>query len=208
MSFVLNVEWIVVRFGTPNIKRPCQRCGVVKSFGSTGKFRLNANGGQLDAWLIYRCVDCSSRWNRTLFERRPVGGLQPDLLEALQRNDQELADAFACKLAGVSRSCADTVFGLERRLVSGVCARADKAVLTLLNPDHVEVRLDKVLAIGLGLSRSSLSNMVTRGALKMPSSAAKALKRRVPEQLVFELDRSAEPYKTVGFEGLLDLSLL
>ncbi|MGX1495868.1 hypothetical protein ACSSV1_000889 [Labrenzia sp. MBR-25] len=207
MSSILNVEWIVFRSETPNIKRPCQRCGVVKPFGSTGKFRVNANGGQLDAWLIYRCEDCSIRWNRTMFERRPVGSLQPGLLEALQRNDQGLANAFACKLAGVSGTCPDTGFGLERRLVSGVSSHADKAVLTLLNPNRIEARVDRVLAMGLGLSRSSLVNLVKQGALKMPPITAKALKRRVPEQFVVEFNCPAEPDKTVMFERLFDFSL-
>lgn len=96
MSSILNMEWSVVRSQTPRIKRPCQRCGFLQPFGSTGKFRLNANGSQLDAWLIYRCDVCGSRWNRAIFERRAVSSLSAELMEALQRNDEGVAFTFAC----------------------------------------------------------------------------------------------------------------
>lgn len=142
-----------------------------------------------------------------MFERRPVGSLQPELLEALQGNDQRLANTFACKLAGVSGACPDTGFGLESRLVSGASAHAEKAVLTLLNPNRVEARGDRVLAMGLGLSRSGLATMVKQGALKVPLSTAKVLKRRVPEQLVIEFVRPAGSDETVPFKRLLAFNL-
>jgi hypothetical protein len=139
-----------------------------------------------------------------MFERRPVGSLQPGLLEALQGNDQGLVNAFACKLSGISGACPDLGFGLERRLVSGASAHAEKAVLTLLNPNRVEARVDRVLAMGLGLSRSGLANMVKQGTLKVLPSSAKALKRRVPGQFVVEFNCLPGPDKPVLFERLLD----
>ncbi|QFS98718.1 hypothetical protein FIV06_14920 [Labrenzia sp. THAF191b] len=187
MSSILNMEWSVVRSQTPRIKRPCQRCGFVKPFGSTGKFRLNANGSQLDAWLIYRCDDCGSRWNRAIFERRAVSSLSAELMEALQRNDEGVAFSFACNTTGRGGGKGDADFSLKRRMVAGDCADACKVALTILNSDHVQVRLDKVLAKGLGLSRNRVLLLVEQGSLKFPMNNGKILKRRVPDKLCIEL---------------------
>ncbi|WP_460079992.1 DUF1062 domain-containing protein [Roseibium sp. LAB1] len=207
MSSLLTVEWIVARSGPPKIERPCQRCGIVRLFGSTGKFRLNANGSQLDAWLVYRCDDCGSRWNRAFFERRAVGSLSPVELESLQRNDAALANAFACDLSGVTGGEAAKGFSLNHRLVSGVYSDADMAMLRLLNPNQVDVRLDRVLAKGLGLSRNHVFQLVEHRALKIQSSFAKALKKQVPEQVIVELHRHPGMETVNLFDRLIDTGI-
>ena len=36
----------------------CGGCGKKREFVNSGKFRVNANGKNVDVWLIYRCSKC------------------------------------------------------------------------------------------------------------------------------------------------------
>ena len=55
----------------------CSRCRGIKPFRCSEKFRLNANGKRLDAWLIYRCASCDNTWNRPVLERRNRRDIDP-----------------------------------------------------------------------------------------------------------------------------------
>ncbi|MFC6657247.1 DUF1062 domain-containing protein [Roseibium salinum] len=95
MSSFLKIEWTVLYNEKPAVYRPCSGCRTIGAFASTGKFRLNANGSRMDAWLIYRCRACGARWNRPLFERRRVKSISRRQLQALQENDPVLAQRLA-----------------------------------------------------------------------------------------------------------------
>jgi hypothetical protein len=108
-------------------------------------------------------------------------------MEALQRNDEGVAFTFTCNTTGRGGGKGDADFSLKRRMVAGDCADACKVALTILNSDHVQVRLDKVLAKGLGLSRNRVLLLVEQGSLRFPMNNGKILKRRVPDKLCIEL---------------------
>ena len=55
----------------------CSRCRDIRPFRCSEKFRLNANGKRLDAWLIYRCGSCDNTWNRPVLERRNRRDIDP-----------------------------------------------------------------------------------------------------------------------------------
>ncbi|MCV0427383.1 MAG: DUF1062 domain-containing protein [Roseibium sp.] len=151
-------------------------------FASTSKFRLNANGSRLDAWLIYRCVFCGKRWNRPLFERQPVSSLPQEQLEALQRNDATFAEQMAChtgKLEAVIEQ--DAQFTIERRLI-GCHDRGEMcAMLTIHNPDACRARLDQILAKGLGMSRKDVSGHLESRDFELCDAPKRAIKRPVPK---------------------------
>lgn len=163
-------------------RRPCSRCGRMSSFASTGKFRLNANGSKLDAWLIYCCVSCGNRWNRSVFERRPLASIPPDLLLALQSNDAALArSAFAGAGAHGVQGSAGPVH-LKSTCLQTANRQADGIDLAIQNPDGCAVRLDQLLAKGLGLSRKDLKAMVLAGALELTHGPVRRVNRIVPER--------------------------
>jgi hypothetical protein len=170
MSGTLHVRW-TISSPTYSIPKPilrCSRCDRPSSFGSTGKFRLNANGKRLDAWLIYRCADCGSAWNRAIFERRPRSAIAPQLLEALQCNDSELAATIAGDTVGLARwtsrfdAPGEATPFIEKQLVDGDPTRAT-AVRIGIECLAGSLRNDRLLAIGLGLSRSAVSKMIAAG---------------------------------------------
>ncbi|MCR5808427.1 MAG: DUF1062 domain-containing protein [Clostridiales bacterium] len=65
-----------------------------KYFLNSGKFRVNANGNNVDVWLICRCKKCKHSWNLTIFERTKQGKTPAELFEAFQTNDAETAAAY------------------------------------------------------------------------------------------------------------------
>ncbi|MEM9634922.1 MAG: DUF1062 domain-containing protein [Pseudomonadota bacterium] len=193
MSSFLNVVWTISSSTTPSIIRPCGRCGVVRPFTSTGKFRLNANGSRLDAWLIYRCLHCGKRWNRTVFERKPVSSIPKEQLVALQENDTR----FAAELVRLSsHSAVTTCSENELQIATETRAPYPHLVdgkgfkLTIRNPSGCRVRLDQVLAKGLGLSRKDIVDLFKAGAISVVSGGRKALKRPVPESIELSLEGS------------------
>jgi len=181
MLFPTECEWKIVASDRPGIIRPCGRCGAVRTFVATGKFRLNANGARLDAWLIYACTSCGKRWNRTIFERRSVKSLEHGYLEALQQNDAVLANRLARKIDQTALEAGNTGYALKRRLRNAGDREPDTVVLTIRNPLRLQVRLDQVLATGLALPRRKVLELTGRNILQLAAPSAKALKRRVPE---------------------------
>lgn len=186
MSSYVNVVWTIASTKTPSINRPCGRCGVVRPFTSSGKFRLNANGSRLDAWLIYRCLQCQKRWNRTVFERKPVGSIPADQLLALQENDTRFA-------AEVARQCSQSSSATgpegELRIMAETrpphqhLSEGEGIKLTVRNPSCCRARLDQILAKGLGLSRKDVVDLFKAGEVCVIGGGKKALKRPVPDSI-------------------------
>jgi hypothetical protein len=95
MSHVLEVKWTIVPKEPPQPLLRCSRCSGTRRFRTSEKFRINANGKQVDAWLIYKCTSCDHTWNRPILERRQAGSVDPLLLAALRANEPELAHRTA-----------------------------------------------------------------------------------------------------------------
>lgn len=192
MSSLFHVDWTVRACETVFVKRPCGRCNTLRPFCSTGKFRLNANGARLDAWLIYRCTTCGKRWNRALYERRPVASLSKDLITALQGNDADLANRVVREFSQKKRaetSGETGTFHLEKRIRSDPgagCFSGNGIAIAIGNPDGCRVRLDLVLARGLALSRKDVIGLAGAGVLRIPQASLKAFRRRLPADIIVE----------------------
>ena len=72
----------------------CGGCGKKQEFINSGRFRVNANGNNVDVWLIYRCKKCKHSWNLTIYERTRPSKIPRELFEAFQENDAETALAY------------------------------------------------------------------------------------------------------------------
>ena len=72
----------------------CGGCGKKQEFLNSGRFRVNANGNNVDVWLIYRCKKCKHSWNLTIYERTRPSRIPRELFEAFQDNDAETALAY------------------------------------------------------------------------------------------------------------------
>lgn len=94
MNRNLRKQWIITPNQLPAIIRRCPKCGKKTEFINSGKFRVNANGRLIDVWLIYRCGQCETSWNMTIWERTEAGRLEKEEYEGFLQNDPELAEKY------------------------------------------------------------------------------------------------------------------
>jgi len=180
MSALLTVQWTIVSQTAPQPWLACRRCGDIRPFSSSGKARVNANGKRIDAWLIYRCVGCDGTWNRPLLERRNVRSIDPDLLHALRTNDPEWTDRLAFDLDDLRQRAERVEEFAEARvsksIVSGAPDLASAMEIVLNVPFRMSLRVDRLLANELGLSRSHVQSL--HDERRLTASAEKQFLRR------------------------------
>ncbi|WP_026784307.1 DUF1062 domain-containing protein [Pleomorphomonas koreensis] len=179
MSDRLSVRWTVVARDCPRPVFACPACGGDRPFHSSGKIRLNANGKRLDAWLIYKCDGCDRTWNRPIIERRLAAGVPPGDLAALRSGDAAFVRRLAFDLAALRRKT-PVILQSGRvdveKVVTGGDAGATGVDIILAVPHPVGLRLDRLLATGLGLSRSRIGDLMDTGRLEA-AGGGNALKR-------------------------------
>ncbi|MEX2630789.1 MAG: DUF1062 domain-containing protein [Tistlia sp.] len=191
MADRLSVLWTVFPTLAPRPWLSCSRCGKPRSHVSSGKFRINANGRRLDAWLFYRCADCERTWNRPLFERRPLASLEPGLREALTLNDPGLARRFAFDLVDLKRRCDHVesfdAVEIRKRRLAGSATRPAALDILLVAERPTRVRLERLLAEGLGLTRSRVRRLHDADRLSVMPLSSPALRRPLTGHLSVEL---------------------
>lgn len=178
MSRAPLVLWTVTPSLYPRPWRSCSRCGEARPFRCSGKFRLNANGRRLDAWLVYKCTACDSTWNHAVIERRAARDFEPEMFAALEANDANLVRRFAFDLAALGQSAHRIEEFAEVTVLKTLLGEAPVPVrsleIALDVPVSISLRLDRLLAAEFGLSRNRIAAMAEAGRI----SASGALNRR------------------------------
>ncbi|WP_192249593.1 DUF1062 domain-containing protein [Mesorhizobium silamurunense] len=197
MSGLLRIRWAIAPKIAPRPLINCNRCGGVRSYRCSGKFRVNANGKRIDAWLIYRCIGCNNSWNRAIFERCTRRDIEPALLAALESNDPVLVRrhafdpvALRTRIGRVEEFPDVTV---RKELLDGGPQCAAALWLELRLDAATPLRLDRLLAGELGVSRSRLQAWEERQSLAIEPDGAKALRRPARDGTAISIDLSGEP---------------
>lgn len=73
-------------------------------FVNTGKFRVNANGGRVDVWLIYQCKKCKHSLNLTVYERTKPNRISREEYQLFLDNDMALAAKYGNDKAFLKRN--------------------------------------------------------------------------------------------------------
>lgn len=197
MSDVLRVLWTIVPQTAPQPWLPCSHCHGSRAFQSSGKFRINANGKRLDAWLIYNCTACGNTWNRPLLERRSVAGIDPAFLAQLQANDPDAARRVAFDLGDLRgkapkiETFSDAL--LRKTPISGSEQPVERLEIGLAVPLPVGLRLDRLLAAELGLSRSRLQRLEDQGHLTLSPRRKGRLRRPPADGMRLHIDLRQTP---------------
>jgi len=196
MAQTLSILWTVVPEMAPRPWLHCSRCGENRPFRSTGKFRLNANGKCLDAWLIYGCVECGQTWKRTILKRQGVATLEPSFLAALQANDLQLARRIALDTDHLRQpNHRHTTSGpvlVEKMVLSPATAPSHHLEIRLVLPVPCSMRLDRLLARELGITRLRLRRLQLDGRLAILPEYKQALKKPPRDAMRIILDLSSE----------------
>jgi hypothetical protein len=190
---MLRVRWTISPLTAPKPWIACSGCGSLKPFKSSGKIRLNANGKRLDAWLVYKCSDCEKTWNRTLFERRNIRDLSPSTLEALQGNDPEWVRLQEFDIDGLRRKAQridESPDATVRKDMVWETAGWTVLEIELAASFTANLRLDRLLASELVVSRTRLQAMYDKGRLKVHSDRGDALRHRFKGGMRIAIDLS------------------
>jgi hypothetical protein len=191
MCATLRVRWTITPKIAPQPWLTCSRCGKLRAFQTSCKIRLNANGRKLDAWLIYKCVVCEKTWNRPIFERRNVGEIGSAELEALQSNDPQWIRAEAFNLDALRRRSQRIDEFPEFEIRKHVLAESPawtRVEIEVMVPLPTNVRLDRLLALELGLPRPKLRALHDAGTLQVSGNRSDVLGRRVKNGVVVIVD--------------------
>lgn len=175
-----HVVWRVTPHGAPSARRHCTRCAASRAFVPTTDFRVNAQQKRIDVWLIYRCDVCDETWNRPIVERGSVSYIGAERLERLQKNDPDVALGYAFDVQDLRNRGitvdADLPFTIQAEpIANGVGAATLWITIALAHP--IETRLDRLLATGLGTSRSRIGSLWKSGALRVVPQRSNALQR-------------------------------
>lgn len=191
MCEILQLHWTIIPKIAPQPWIVCSGCAGPSAFRSSDKIRLNANGRKLDAWLIYKCITCDSTWNCPIFERKSVGDIDAATLDALHSNDLGWIRAEAFNLEALRRKSRriDHFAEVEvRKEVVRASSGWTRLAIEFSVPLPANVRLERLLASELRLSRSQLQSLQKNGLLQANSARADMLRRPVRDGTLIIMD--------------------
>lgn len=152
------LPWTVRRTRLPLLSRRCVDCPSESATTGDGRFRVNANGKLLDVWLLVRCVRCDRTSKLTVHERTPVGSLDRVELHGYHVNDTRLVASTLLDpaLARRNRFTLDWTDAWRLDAPSTPLDGAWPIRVRVAFADPIPVRPDRLVAGGLGLSRSEV----------------------------------------------------
>jgi len=176
-------EYEIVPTETFDIIRNCSGCGGKRIFKNTNRIRMNANGKQLDVWLIYSCNECKHTYNLPIYSRIRKELLEQSEYEALQKNSLELAKKF-----GLSRSIFLKNEARIRKEPHYILVSADETVelikkaetleadtIRIWNPYQLKVRSDRLLAECLNIPRTQVKECLEKGLIKQKENSGRKI---------------------------------
>src|SRR5215469_5213902 len=156
------LPWVVRRTRLPLLSLRCADCPSASATAGEGRFRVNANGKLLDVWLLVRCVSCDRTSKLTVHERAPVGSFEPAEIHGYHVNDPELVASTLLDplLARRNRFTLDWTGAWRLDTPPAWPDEAWPVQVEVVFEDPVPVRPERLIAQGLGLSRSEVLRRV------------------------------------------------
>lgn len=113
-----KIEYEIVPEECFSVIRNCSGCGQKTHFVNTKKFRVNANGGKADVWLIYQCENCRHTLNLTIYERLKISSIPEEEYKCFLENNEELAEKYGKDIQFFRKNRAEVDFeGLHYEIV-------------------------------------------------------------------------------------------
>lgn len=156
----LVLPWTVRRTRLPLLTMRCLDCRSEAATVGAGRFRVNANGKLLDVWLLVRCVSCDRTSKLTVLERVPVRSLDPAELHAFENNDPAFVAQVLLDPAVARRNRFTLDWRGAWQLESSAIEAAWPYRVDVGFGDPVPVRPDRLIAQGLGISRSEVERRI------------------------------------------------
>ena len=184
--------WAVRECGLPTVVKPCVDCPGTRHHPS-GKFRVNANGKILDVWLLLCCATCGHTSKVPIHERRHVQSLEPARRLAFENNDPAMVRALVmnASLAAKSGYRLDWTGTWQFETDLPFYSPQDRQSLTVLVGFELPapIRVERLLMLGLGLSRGEVRRMVASERVRLPP--ALALEAKAQQDFEFTVEGAA-----------------
>jgi hypothetical protein len=166
-----KASWVIRELGLPALVKVCLSCGSDRHRPS-GKFRTNANGKLLDVWLLVHCDRCGRTAKIPVHERINVRALDRERRMAYENNDPAAVRDVVVNTSLAARA-------MYRLDWTGTWSLdSDAPFYTPEDPAPVNIavrfelpvpiRVEKLLMLGFGLSRSRVSGIVASGRVLLP----------------------------------------
>ena len=175
LDTIRRERWRITPEAVPTVRRNCSKCKEKREFINSMKFRVNANGKNVDVWLIYRCEKCSTTWNMSIYERTPVSSVLQEEYAGFLENDRTLAEAYGRRMDLFVKNRAEAVIpegGYRTEVEADGNADENSEVvkngfrlIELVVPFPVTLRLDGLVADRLGVSRSMVKRWCSQGIM-------------------------------------------
>jgi hypothetical protein len=163
--------WAVRESGLPTVVKSCMDCSGTRHYPS-GKFRVNANGKLLDVWLLLCCAACGRTSKVPVHERVRVQSLEHARRLAYETNEPAMVRelVMSASLAAKNGYRLDWTGTWELETDTPFYSLDDPAPLTVLISFELPapVRAERLLTLGLGLSRAEVRRMVADGRIRLP----------------------------------------
>ncbi len=160
-----KITWEVQYLSPPPVVKYCKKCATKTEYGCSGLFRVNAQRKTLDIWLIYKCANCDTTWNATIYSRINSQSLSSELLAKFQTNDRALADEYAMDLELLHRN--GVTVGLPRYIITGVAIASGAPVeLRIISKYPCPIKIATLIREKLSLSQKTFDRMLANGQIK------------------------------------------
>jgi hypothetical protein len=192
-----RARWAVRQSCLPAVVKPCPDCTGTRHRPS-GKFRVNANGKLLDVWLLLCCEACGRTSKVPVHERIQVHSLERARRLAYEANDPAVIRelAMSASLAAKNGYRLDWTGTWELQTDTPCYSPDDPAPLTVLITVELPapVRVERLLMLGLGLSRAEVRRMVADQRIRLPL----ALSAKAKQDFELTVDGGGSPRPPPG----------
>lgn len=169
-----KLTWTIRPTRGAQLIRRCPRCAG-NAYENSGRFRINANGGKLDVWLIYKCVRCESTWNLEMYSRVSVGAISRPLYERLLAQDEDFALCCGLDRALLLRNGAIAdPSSIAFDVIGDLPAQGEWAQIEIECPLPLDIPVARVIAQRAGISSSGVMRMAKAGQIRASFDPRKA----------------------------------
>lgn len=161
--------WHIKTTKVPKIRKHCSKCGEDTAFVNSYKFRVNANGKNLDIWMIFNCIHCKTSYNLSLYERIKPSTLDNDVLEAFMQNDANKIEAVAVEGNFYSKNKVHFFYDDDAYCIEGICTEKplQNTCIEVQMNHEVPLRIDRFLCNTLKYTRSALKQKIEKGEIQL-----------------------------------------
>ncbi|SKC89295.1 DUF1062 domain-containing protein [Maledivibacter halophilus] len=163
-----KITWDIQYLSPPPAIKYCKKCGKKTEYLCSGLFRINAQRKYLDIWLIYKCLDCDSTWNMTIYSRINPKNVAPKILDGFYSNNGELAKRYAMDIELIRRNGAE--IGLPKYKILGANINFGTPIeLHIKSSYPSRLKVSSLLREKMNLSQNTFKQMINSGSIRSVS---------------------------------------